>query len=174
MLRDEVKSMHRPSYKKGLTLMELLVAMTVLVIIAVIALPSFRDLIQTNRVRLAGDGFHKELLYARTTAIKNNVPVYLVMQTGSNWCYGANTSSTCNCNTTGSCNLGATTSSNFSGVSMSTSGFSDGNFIFNPVRASSDDSGTVTFTQNGKSIIITVLKMGTPTICSSGIGGYPC
>lgn len=79
----------------GFTAIELLVAIAVLTIFIAIAVPDYSAIIQNNAIRVASNDLMASVLYARSEAIKRNVPVSICAtadQTftscGSNWRLG--------------------------------------------------------------------------------------
>jgi len=62
---------------RGFTLVELLTAIVVLVVLAMIAVPSFSELIASQRVQMAAMDLFTSLLRARSEAIKQNTNVTL-------------------------------------------------------------------------------------------------
>ncbi|MBA2078003.1 GspH/FimT family pseudopilin [Rhodanobacter sp. PCA2] len=62
---------------RGYTLVELMVTLAVLAILAMIAVPSFRDTIRRNRVNAASNALLADLRYARTEAINRGQLVSL-------------------------------------------------------------------------------------------------
>lgn len=57
---------------RGMTLVELMVAMTVLALLVVAATPSFTDYTSNSRLREAGTTLQTELLIAQSEAVKRN------------------------------------------------------------------------------------------------------
>lgn len=164
---------------RGLTLLELLLAITVVLVLIGLAMPSFIEIIQSHRLRQASESFYNDLLLARATAIKQQTTVFVVFQSGTNWCYGLNNNSSCSCSVTNNCQLNGTTkiitSSNFNGVTLNTSNFSGANTAFEGVRGTVSNTGTITLSNNGKSVSIIINKMGYIQICSNTFSGYnPC
>lgn len=71
----------------GFTLTEILVALTVLAILAGVAIPSFHEIFLAQAVRTASDDVFSGLLLARSEAINRNTAVSLV-PSGGNWSEG--------------------------------------------------------------------------------------
>ena len=71
---------------RGFTLLELMVAIAVLAILATVGVPSFRDLIQNNRVTTQTNELVTALSFARTEAVKRGRPVEVtVSQAAPGW-----------------------------------------------------------------------------------------
>ncbi|EIL88380.1 prepilin-type N-terminal cleavage/methylation domain-containing protein [Rhodanobacter fulvus Jip2] len=60
---------HQRSHRAGFSLIELMVAITVLAILAAIALPNFRSMIRRNGVSTQVNAMYSDLQYARSEAI---------------------------------------------------------------------------------------------------------
>jgi type IV fimbrial biogenesis protein FimT len=74
----------------GFTLIELLVAVTVFIILTVIAVPSFSTYFDKSRVRGAADSIVNEIAQARQVAVKYDRDVALAtVGSGATWCIGA-------------------------------------------------------------------------------------
>ncbi|MGB0218760.1 MAG: GspH/FimT family pseudopilin [Sinimarinibacterium flocculans] len=72
--------------ERGFTLLELLVAAAVLSIIAAVAVPSYRNLIQRNRVVTDANALLTTLTLARSEAIKRNDQVAICRSTDGSSC----------------------------------------------------------------------------------------
>ncbi|MDZ4730042.1 MAG: GspH/FimT family pseudopilin [Xanthomonadales bacterium] len=76
------------SFKKssGVTLIELLVVLAIAAILAQLALPDFRDILQNNRSAARINELQTSLTFARSEAIKRNTPVMLCKSTNGTSC----------------------------------------------------------------------------------------
>lgn len=70
---------------RGVSMIELIVALSILAIISTLALPSFTGMIQNARVRTAADGIQNGLQLARAEALRRNTLVRFVMGAGAGW-----------------------------------------------------------------------------------------
>jgi type IV fimbrial biogenesis protein FimT len=66
----------------GFTLIELMVTLSVLVILLTIAVPSFREFVQAQRIKTASFELFSAITYARSEALKRNGDVTLSAATG--------------------------------------------------------------------------------------------
>lgn len=75
----------------GFTLVELMITLVVVLVLVLLAVPSFRDYIEKARVRGAADQITDLLARARASAVKSNLPVSIkAAGSGSSaWCVGA-------------------------------------------------------------------------------------
>jgi type IV fimbrial biogenesis protein FimT len=75
---------------RGFTLVELMITLLVVLILTLIAVPSFKDYIEKSRVRGTADQITDLLARARASAVKSNLPVAVRAQGASaTWCLGA-------------------------------------------------------------------------------------
>lgn len=78
---------------KGFTLLELMIAVAILVIVLVIAVPSMQGLMQDNKQKVTRDLLANSLMVAQQEAIRSNLSTYVCPTTNGTSCesaWGAN------------------------------------------------------------------------------------
>ncbi len=157
---------------RGVTLIEVIIALVIVAILATIAVPYMGSYLQTRRVEGAAQALSTAITSARTYASSNQTTTTMVFQSGSSWCFGATTASNCDCNVPSSCNLGQTQSSSYKNVSLALSGLGGGQTQFSSSRGVVSNTGTATFTVSMGAINIVLTGAGSVTLCSNqGLGG---
>ncbi|HXV08626.1 MAG TPA: GspH/FimT family protein [Burkholderiales bacterium] len=71
--------------QRGVTLIELMLALVVLAVLLTLGVPSFQAWLQNTQIRTATDALMNGLQMARTEAVRRNTIVYFALETGSNW-----------------------------------------------------------------------------------------
>lgn len=67
--------------QRGVTLIELMIALSIVAIVAAIAIPSFQDLVERNRLSTSSNELLGLLQLARAEAIKTNRPIFVGVNT---------------------------------------------------------------------------------------------
>lgn len=80
--------MARPGKGRGLTLIELLVTLLVAGILIAIAIPSFNQMFDKNRLKGAAERLAAETQFARAETLSRRSPITVSVTAGSNWCLG--------------------------------------------------------------------------------------
>ena len=175
------------------TLIEMVVTVSVLAILAAIAVPSFLNTLEKRRVVGAAEQLYADLQYARTEAIKGNRWVTITFRnvgTGTNWCYGIdqNFADDCNCDDAATCTVDGVqkvfSNSGFRGVSITSTTFNGVATVagFEPRRGiprrpnNSVANGTVIFSSNSGQLNVVVSLEGRIRLCSPSsppLSGYP-
>ncbi|OUR73997.1 hypothetical protein A9Q78_01905 [Methylophaga sp. 41_12_T18] len=145
--------------------MELMITVSVLAILAALALPSFQSVLDNRRLAGAAENLFADLQYARSESIKQNEEIRLQVTSGINWCFGVDdeVGVSCDCNSN-ACEVGDilknTTASAYSNIQMSA-----GNVVeFEPRQGFPSPSATYTYTfrigASGKVKTVTVNPIG--------------
>jgi type IV fimbrial biogenesis protein FimT len=159
---------------RGFTLIEVLVALAIIFILALVSIPSFINLIQSRRLSTAAEQLYNTLQYARTEAIKRNANVYVSFITGDSWCYGVNLNSACNCSIPNNCGLGSEAAPESQKLSLTTSGLSGNSIYFESTHAAANAAGSITYTVYGGTPLVTISvgRLGNLQMCSNSLSEY--
>lgn len=164
---------------RGFTLIELIVAMTVLAIIVGYVMSSFSGMLARQRLQAAAENLYDYLTLARTEAISRNNVVYVSVISGTAWCFGMDDSAGCTCNTSNDCQIdGATRVTNndaYSGITLTSVGAGLNQFSYNERRGMPQNtagtasvSGNITFTNSqGDSLTLQLNSVGRLKLCTS-------
>ena len=158
--------LHFQSFKqRGLTLIELLVTITIIGILAGIAVPSYQSIIEKNRLQAAVETFKSDLQLAHSEAIKQNQNVVFNTSSGNSgtWCYGI-APNTCDCSETDNteadfCSFKRLDGSQFSTTNLATTGNTEFEFR-RGTRTASSSASSYTLSSTNLSAAISVNAVG--------------
>ena len=173
----------------GITLVEVLVVVAIISILAAIAVPSFIEQLQQQRVEGAAEGLVAAMQNAKAEAIKTNNDMRIVFTSSGgvctstdcsnasnanlDWCYGMTNKTTCNCTISDSCATGSVVQgTDYSGVSITFNTSISRNF--DSLRGAAT-SGTIRFFAGNRSLGVTTSSLGRIRICkdnNSTLSGY--
>src|SRR3990172_9972201 len=130
----------------GFTLVELIVAVSVLVILITVAVPSFQSTLDKKRLTGAAEQVYADIQATRFEAIKLNKQVSIAFRnlgTATSWCYGLDddAATVCDCSTVaGAANCTVESvkrvmdNSDFKNVSITATGLASNNLCVEPRR----------------------------------------
>lgn len=78
-----------PKHDSGFTLIELLIAVAVISVLAVVAVPGMREFVQNNRLAAQSNEFLTSLALARSEALKRGQPVTICHSNNGSSCSGS-------------------------------------------------------------------------------------
>lgn len=187
--------MMRSSRSSGVTLIEVMVAVAIVGMIALIAWPSYQSSISKSRLSGAVEILYQDLQLARSLAIKTacKVTIAFTPSANSSWNYQLARSTSCDSVCTDpECAPKTVNGSQYKDIYMSAASFTyidqgntveTGSIDYDPVRsilyAAGEDkvikSGSIDFSTNsGVAVSIKINGVGKVSICTvSGGGGYP-
>lgn len=113
-----VPNLQKTASQRGFTLIELMVVVAIVAILAVMAAPSYRDIIDRYRLRGAADDVLSTVSTARAQAVKIGLDTRISSKSvGGSWCVGGNSAdlptggaaagipTACDCATASSCQV---------------------------------------------------------------------
>jgi type IV fimbrial biogenesis protein FimT len=108
----------RPSRPRGLTLIELMIALAIAVMLLSLALPSMLASLQRHRLKGAAEALAADLTEARFEAARRGVPVHFEFTPGAEWCYAANLVAGCDCHSRQPCQIKSVRADDARGVGL--------------------------------------------------------
>ncbi|TCT18845.1 GspH/FimT family pseudopilin [Thiobaca trueperi] len=165
----------------GFTLLELLIAVSVLTILLAIAIPSMQALLTRNHLKAAAQALAEDLQWTRSESIARNQMLRVVFNM-NHWCYGIdeNASATAHCDCrlspgeTSACSLKQVSGAAFPGIGL-TGTFSATRF--EPRRATAINGSLNLTAANGPALRVVLSRLGRVRICAptGSVAGYePC
>lgn len=158
--------------ERGLTLIELVIAVAVLAVLATLALPSFGSLLERHRLVAAAETLVLDLGEARLQAARSAQALHVVFQPGARWCWAVARAPGCDCRATApSCALKTVHADDLPGVELAAAD----DARFDAAALPSGRSDAVLRTRGaGEELRVQLSPLGRARICSTtGLRGYP-
>lgn len=158
--------------QRGLTLVELMIAVAMAAVIAMAALPGFSAAVERHRLRHAAETLAADFSEARYEAARSGRPLHVAIDGRSEaWCWNVATRPDCGCQAADRCQLKATHAREHTGIQL----LQPQPAVFEPEGMVSA-AGSATFrAPHGEMLRVSVGPMGRASVCSPGppVPGYP-
>jgi len=183
----------------GFTLLETMIVVAIIGIVSALAVPSYQDMIERNRLKQAVEGLKSDLQWMRTETIKQSCNLQGSFTNGATWSYQiyippAAVGTTCAVQhvnhgcaaaATANCNIRTVNSTQFTGTTMGTVAFfsspttgAEFDFRRGEAKRSNNNSnnGRVELGSSNYIVKVVVASVGRVKICniagSNGLSGY--
>ena len=103
---------------RGLTLIELMVALAIVALLMTLAVPSFGSVLARHRLKAAAEQLAADLAEARLLAAQRGHALHLNLHGGAPWCWAVTTTSGCDCRVAQSCQLKTVRAADHPGVTL--------------------------------------------------------
>lgn len=104
--------------RRGLTLLELMIAIAVLAVLSTLALPSMGRQLERHRLQAAAEALAADLAEARFEAARRGQALHLDVHPATPWCWAVTTAPGCHCGTPQVCQLRAVRAEDHRGVRL--------------------------------------------------------
>ncbi len=85
------------SCQQGFTLIEAMIVVAIIAVVLAMAVPSFNDFFEKNRVKRAAEEVYGLVTKARADSVIHDSDMSLSVTTGANWCVGYAAAAGCDC-----------------------------------------------------------------------------
>lgn len=150
--------------QRGLTLIELMIALAISVVLMSLAMPSLQSLLQRQRLKTTAHNLATDLAEARFEAARRGQTLHVVFATGPEWCYALATTSDCDCRVAQSCRLKSVRSSDARGVQL----VEAQPMAFDPASGARIGEGAALFQASGRSerLRVVLSALGRARVCA--------
>ena len=156
--------------QKGLTLIELLVAIAIMGLMVTIGAPAILDALKANHVKGAAEASYFSLQYARSVAIAQGADVDIDFQDGANWCVGVSDGGVCDCTMVNSCTVDGieqrVLAADYGNVTVANITFNNQRSVIDSRRGLAiGNAGQLEFTDGDNTLRLVLSNLARPRLC---------
>lgn len=152
----------KPHDARGVTLLELLVALGILAVLGTLALPSMHGRLARERLAGAAEALAADLADARFEAARRGAPLHVNLALGTDWCWSVAAAPGCTCAVAQSCQLKAVRAIDHPGVRL----VSGRGAAIDAQGVSSTPLGATFDSAMDESLRVDLLALGRARVCS--------
>jgi len=147
----------------GLTLIELVIALAVLVVLGALALPSLAARLEQQRLGTAAETLLADINEARFEAAHQGRAMHIVMQAGAGWCWAVATIASCPCGQAQDCALRRALGDDHAGVVLV-----QGATLHLQANGQAEAPGSALLeSRNGSQLRVDMQSLGRARICAA-------
>jgi len=151
--------MHRAT--RGLTLLEMMVALAIVAVLATLALPSFGSMMSRHRLKAAAEQMAMDLAELRLLATQRGQPMHVNLSAGPQWCYALAVASGCDCRVPQGCQLKTVSAKDHPGVTLL-----PGQDLRIDPQAVARGNGALLQGSDGARLHVGLSPLGRPRVCA--------
>lgn len=148
--------------RRGLTLIELTIALALMALLAVLAVPSMGAQLDQRRLLAAAETLAADMAEARFEAARQGRPMHLTVQGGANWCWSVASSTSCPCGQRQACELRSSTFSEHGAVQV----IQGPSLLLAPTGAAQSAGAVTLESRRGTRLRVQLQALGRPRICT--------
>jgi type IV fimbrial biogenesis protein FimT len=155
--------------RRGLTLIELAIALALMALLAALAVPSMGAHLDQRRLVAAAETLAADMGEARFEAARQGRPMHLLVQAGSAWCWSVASTPHCPCGQRQACELRSSSANDHGAVQvLQGQGMT-------PTGAAQSAATVTLQSRRGARLQVQLQALGRPRICSElgPAGRYP-
>lgn len=152
----------RAATRRGLTLIEVAIALALMALLAVLAAPSMGAHLDQRRLYAAAETLAADMGEARFEAARQGRPMHLLMQPGTRWCWAVATDASCPCGQGQACELRSSTASDHGAVTV----LQGQALQLTPTGAAQTAGAATLESRRGARLRVQLQALGRPRICT--------
>ena len=148
--------------QRGLTMLELCIAIAVLAVLGAIAVPTLGARLDQQRLHTAAEALLADIQEARFEAARQGRALHVVMNSGDNWCWAVATQAACPCGRAQACELRSAQPRDHAGVRLLS-----GQSLHLTATGRAESPGSATLeSRRGSRLRVDVQALGRARVCT--------